>query len=99
MMSWGPQNSRIVFFVSMSTTRIDMSSQENATRPLDAWYLQDVGKVIGAQSICSRRPPVRKSQNLIFPSNEQETMVLFMESTIIPVIALVCLPVPIGYFR
>src|SRR5713226_3448913 len=33
-----PQNSLIVFLVTISTTRIDRSSQESAIKSLAAWY-------------------------------------------------------------
>ena len=35
-----------------------------------------------------------ESQNLTFPSREHETTSLFVESTMMPVMAFVCLPVP-----
>ncbi|GJC94197.1 hypothetical protein ColKHC_03023 [Colletotrichum higginsianum] len=87
-------NSLIVLFVSRSTTRIELSSHENAIRSLAAWYLQPVIAVIGAQLIWCTRLPVRKSQNLILPSREHVMTFLFIESTTMPVIAFVCLPVP-----
>ena len=89
-----PQSSRIVRFVSVSTTRIHPSSQVAAKRSDAGWYKREVIFVIGAQSNSSTRYPVLKSQNLSFPSIPLEMTVLFKLSTTRPVTLPVCLPNP-----
>lgn len=58
-----PQSSRITFLVSTSTTRIERSSQLNATRSLVLLYRRAVMAVIGYQSSSLRSEPDLKSQN------------------------------------